>query len=495
MPARLRIFLFLALALFCAAEPLRAAAAWKVIKVGQWDYLSVANIAQFYGFAGAVEPIERTIRLDNGRNQLEVTLDSREAIVNGVRNWLCFPVIEKDGKYLVSRIDLAKTIEPQFRPHLIKNLRPLKTVVIDAGHGGVEKGAASSYGSEKEFSLDVAQRLKSWLEAKGLHVIMTRGGDDLVPLPERARIANATRDSIFVSIHFNATDTNSEATGFEIYSLTPRGAPSTQDNYLQARFANMQAGSPVDAASLILSTAVYHSMLGYMPEFDRGVKRARFAVLRLTQIPAILVEGGFLTERDESRLIAKPAWREQLAQAIAVGIENYRVLTEKKQRPMLLADYRRQLDGVLVARDGNAPPANEATPAVYAASNRQAGLAAQLTNPLRHEPSPQMSLDQAPAHEDEEQGTEAAAVDHMPPPAAKTVAVPEENATQAPLTPEVAEADPVVDVAAPPAAETSVASDTTTAPVAATAQISPPPPVAERKYRILKFDPPPKFRQ
>ena len=129
-------------------------------------------------------------------------------MVNGVRNWLCFPVIEKDGKYLVSRIDLAKTIEPQFRPHLISNLRPLKTVVIDAGHGGVEKGAASSYGNEKEFTLDIAQRLKRMLEAKGLRVVMTRTGDDLVPLPLRARIANATRDSIFVSIHFNATDRN-----------------------------------------------------------------------------------------------------------------------------------------------------------------------------------------------------------------------------------------------------------------------------------------------
>ncbi|MEP6810963.1 MAG: N-acetylmuramoyl-L-alanine amidase, partial [Chthoniobacterales bacterium] len=368
MPARFRFALLLCVAAFLAVEPSRGAAEWKVIKIGQWDYLAVDNIAKFYGFSGSVAPIENTVRLDNGRNQIELTLDSREAIVNGVRNWLCFPVIERDGKFLVSRIDLAKTIEPQFRPHLIRNLHALKTVVIDAGHGGVEKGAASSYGNEKEFTLDVAQRLKTMLEAKGLHVVMTRESDALVPLPERARIANATRDSIFVSIHFNATDRNSDANGFEIYSLTPRGAPSTQDNSLQARFANMQAGSAVDASSLILSTAVYHSMLGYMPEFDRGVKRARFAVLRLTQIPAILVEGGFLTERDESRLIAKPSWRAQLAQSIAVGIDNYRALVEKKQRPALLADYRRQLDGVLVARDGNAPPSANAAPPVFAAA-------------------------------------------------------------------------------------------------------------------------------
>ncbi|MBA2743511.1 MAG: N-acetylmuramoyl-L-alanine amidase, partial [Chthoniobacterales bacterium] len=282
-----------------------AASDWQVVKVGGWDYLTVDNVAKFYGFPLTLEAVNKTIRLDNGRNQLEVTLDSREAIVNGVRNWLCFPILQhSDGKYLVSRIDLAKTLEPQFRPQMIGALRPLKTVVIDPGHGGVEKGAASTYGNEKEFTLDVAKQLKPMLEAQGLRVVMTRDSDAQVPLPQRAKIANATRDSIFVSIHFNAADTNSQATGFEIYSLTPRGAPSTQDNAMAARFANMQAGSPVEAASLALSFSVYHSMLGHMPEFDRGIKRARFAVLRLTQIPAILVEGGFLTERQESRYIA-----------------------------------------------------------------------------------------------------------------------------------------------------------------------------------------------
>ncbi|HEV3408910.1 MAG TPA: hypothetical protein VG095_01345, partial [Chthoniobacterales bacterium] len=89
-----------------------AAAEWKVIKVGKWDFLTVDNIAEFYGLGGDLTPVEKTIRIGNSVNQLEVTLDSREAIVNGVRNWLCFPVMaNQDGKYLVSRVDLAKTIE------------------------------------------------------------------------------------------------------------------------------------------------------------------------------------------------------------------------------------------------------------------------------------------------------------------------------------------------------------------------------------------------
>ncbi|MGI8437825.1 MAG: N-acetylmuramoyl-L-alanine amidase [Chthoniobacterales bacterium] len=503
---RVRIFLALAfgLAFLGAAAPARANSEWKVIKVRHWDYLSVDNIAKFYDFPGPVTPNERSIHLENGTNQLELTLESREAIINGVRNWLCFPVIEgSDGKYLVSRIDLAKTIEPQLRPHMIKNMRTVKTVVIDAGHGGIENGAASSYGSEKTFTLDVAKRLKTLLEAKGFKVVMTRTSDEVVPLPLRARIANATRDSIFVSLHFNATDTNSSATGLEIYSLTPRGAPSTQDNSLQARFANMQAGSPVDAASLILSTSVYHAMLGYLPEFDRGVKRARFAVLRLTQIPAILVEGGFLTERQESREIANPEWRQKLAQAISVGIENYKTLAETKRRPMLLADYRRQFEGVLVARDGNAAPTEES--AVYPAANTHAGLAAQVTEPLRHEPSPQMSVNDIVGQAGI--GFASASAESAPPIASPEVLA-TANEPQPPPSIDAAQTNPpspsavtAAGVGDPPStlaesdAEFPVAVPSESAPAAPAPVRTPAKPPVVHKYWVLKFNPPPKFRE
>jgi N-acetylmuramoyl-L-alanine amidase len=340
-----------------------AASDWQVIKVGPRDYLTLENVAKFYGFPAGVQPTgptHKTLHLDDGRSQLEVTLDSREAIINGVRNWLSFPVIAKDGHFLISRVDLAKTVEPQLRPHMIPNLGKIQAVVLDPGHGAHDKGACSSYGCEKDYTLDVARQLKPLLEAKGLKVVMTRDSDVFIPLDVRARIANTTPNSVFVSIHFNATDFNPAATGFEIYSLTPRGAPSTQDDALALRFFNMQVGSPVDAPSLALSTSIYHSVLGHIPEFDRGIKRARFAVLRLTKVPAVLVEGGFLTEHSEGRLIANSAWRAKLAQSISVGLENYKALVEKHQQPMLLADYQRQLGGQLIARDATQPPPESA---------------------------------------------------------------------------------------------------------------------------------------
>jgi len=171
----------------------------------------------------------------------------------------------------------------------------------------------------------------------------------------RAQIANAARDSIFVSIHFNATDRDPNATGFEIFSFTPRGAPSTSDNSVALSALDIQAGSTVDAQSMALSSCIYHSLLGHIPEFDRGIKRARFAVLRLTRVPAVLIEGGFLTERGESELIAKSDWRAKLAQSISVGIQNYQALADKKQPPMLVADYRRQGESLPVESVAPAP--------------------------------------------------------------------------------------------------------------------------------------------
>ncbi len=339
--------------LFTAAIALTQTAAfaaddWQIIKVSGTDYLSVDNISRFYGLPAGIAASGEHVQFETVKNPLEFVSGSREVMINGARSWLCFPVIEQDGKCLVSRTDVAKTIEPLVRPHRVPNVGKVQTVVLDPGHGGHDKGQVSRYGCEKDFALDAARKLRPLLQEKGLRVIMTREGDYFVPLEVRAQIANAARNSIFVSIHFNATNDDPNARGFEIFSFTPRGAPSTSDNAVAPSALSMQPGSEVDTQSVALSACIYHSLLGHIPEFDRGIKRARFAVLRLTKVPAVLVEGGFLTERGESQLIATKEWRAKLAHAISVGIESYRALGVKKQPPLLVADYRRESKSVAV---------------------------------------------------------------------------------------------------------------------------------------------------
>jgi N-acetylmuramoyl-L-alanine amidase len=369
-----------------------AAVEWQVIKINGHDYLSVDNISKFYGLPAEVVPSGAKVQTDTADHPLEFVSGSREAIINGARSWLCFPVIEQDGKSLVSRTDVAKTIEPLIRPHRVPNVGKVQTVVLDAGHGGHDKGQVSRYGAEKDFALDVARKLRPILQAKGLRVIMTREGDYFVPLEVRAKIANAARNSIFVSIHFNATNDDPNATGFEIFSFTPRGAPSTSDGTVTASSVNLQPGTSVDAQSLALSTCIYHSVLGQLREYDRGIKRARFAVLRLTKVPAVLIEGGFLTERGESKLISNKDWRAKLAGAIGIGIENYQALPIKKQPPMIVADYRRQSKSAPVdpvIQEGNVKEAD-------ASLLELVGRSAFLSQPQTSTPAPTASLESAP---------------------------------------------------------------------------------------------------
>src|ERR1044071_169897 len=333
---------FLASVLAISQRAASAADEWKIIKVNGSDYLTVENISQFYGLPAGIAASGEKEEFETAKNPLEFVGGTRQTMINGARSWLCFPVIEQDGKFLVSRTDVAKTIEPLVRPHRVPDVGRVQTVVLDPGHGGHDKGQVSRYGSEKDFALDVARKLRPILQAKGFRVIMTREGDYFVPLEVRAKIANSARNSIFVSIHFNATNDDPNATGFEIFSFTPRGALSTSDGNVNANSFNMQPGSSVDAQSMALSACIYHSLLGQLPEYDRGIKRARFAVLRLTKVPAVLIEGGFLTERGESKLISNKDWRAKFAGAIGVGIESYQALPVRKQPPMLVADYRRQ---------------------------------------------------------------------------------------------------------------------------------------------------------
>jgi N-acetylmuramoyl-L-alanine amidase len=393
LPVKRWLVLAFVVAFFGLVSPIAIAAVeWQVIKVNGHDYLSVDNISKFYGLPAEVVPSGAKIQTDTANHPLEFVSGSREAIINGARSWLCFPVIEHDGKSLVTRTDVAKTIEPLVRPHRVADVGKVQTVVLDPGHGGYDKGQVSRYGAEKDFALDVARKLRAILQAKGLRVIMTREGDYFVPLEVRAKIANSARNSIFVSIHFNASGDDPNATGFEIFSFTPRGAPSTSDGNVNARSFNMQPGSSVDAQSMALSACIYHSVLGHLPEYDRGIKRARFAVLRLTTVPAVLIEGGFLTERGESKLISNTDWRAKLAGAIGIGIESYRALPVKKEPPTLVADYRRQTKSAPVnpvVQEGSVKEAD-------ASLLELVGRSALLSQPQPATPAPTASLESEP---------------------------------------------------------------------------------------------------
>ena len=341
---------FILFVLLCTT--MRAAGfSWKPERYEGRDYVTLQQIVEFYGFTNPLAPVDNVIKLESDKLELALTLGGREVEINGVKHWLGFPVISLDGKVLVSRLDLSKIIEPSLRPECIQGMTPVKTVVLDPGHGAVDKGAVSRFGFEKDFALDVCMRARHILEDRGYHVEMTRSTDVLIPLEERPQVANKIPDSIFVSVHFNASSENGQASGFEVFSVTPRGAPSTAEEELSLGNLRNEPGNVADVQSGALATCVYYSLLGNIPQYDRGLKNARFAVLRLSTVPAILIEGGFLSNVSDSSLVASAAWRSKLAEAIADGIDNYKSVAEKKVRPKSVADFRRITPDHITLRD------------------------------------------------------------------------------------------------------------------------------------------------
>jgi N-acetylmuramoyl-L-alanine amidase len=312
---------------------------WEERRMDGRDYVRLDKIAEFYDLPTPTATEGHTRMMERGRRSARAIRDSREFSINGVIHRLSFPVIEHDGYWWVSRMDLGKTIEPAFRPEAVPDLRRFSTVILDPGHGGPDKGAAGPSEWEKNFVLDVARRVRNELQKAGVRVIMTRNSDVFVELHDRAALANARSDAIFVSLHFNAAP-NAEAEGTEIFCVTPRGSPSTEYDELLVRDMVAEYGNEFELQSFSLATAIYHAMQGRLTMVDRGVKRARFAVLRLTRMPSVLVEGGFLSNRGDADRIATTAWRNTFAQAVATGILEFRRLAETRRPPRLVADYR-----------------------------------------------------------------------------------------------------------------------------------------------------------
>ncbi len=338
---------------------------WQITRFEGRDYVPLENVARFYGLPAPGLPVEKKIALEHAGKQLEVTLNSREIQINGVRHWLSFPAHTEGEQVFISRLDLVKALEPLLRPERLAGLGAVKTIVLDPGHGGHDKGATCIYGCEKDFALDVCLRAKPLLESAGYKVVLTRSTDVFIPLEERPRVANRIPESIFVSVHFNCSNENRDASGFEIFSIAPRGAPATADQNVTSHALRSEPGNAMDNQSVMLAGSIFHSLLGHITEVDRGMKRARFAVIRLATVPAVLVEGGFVSNSADSQLIATATWRQQLASSIVNGIEGFKKLAETKQPPKVVADYRREQHGGVVLREATNLPLKP-TPAVVA---------------------------------------------------------------------------------------------------------------------------------
>lgn len=190
-------------------------------------------------------------------------------------------------------------------------------VILDPGHGGDDPGAVvADMPHEKTLVLDVARRVKRRLIAAGIKVRMTRGGDKTLTLAERPEFARRRHGSVLVSIHAN-TAPSTAAHGIETFVMPAAGFPSTAET---VPVMESFPGNRHDAASLQLAYFLQRELIDQTQAVDRGVKRARFEVLRLAPCPAALVEIGFLSNASERKRLASPDYQDRLADGIAYGI-------------------------------------------------------------------------------------------------------------------------------------------------------------------------------
>lgn len=308
--------------IFLALLPgLVRAATWNIVQFDQRRYVPVSDVAAFYHMAQPASD-NSSFRLTSPGRSIEGKSGTTEVRINGVKYVTCFPLRTKGGSVYVSAMDVAKVIEPIMRPGKIPNTGPIRTIVLDAGHGGHDSGAVGMLGREKDYTLDVALRARALLLHSGYQVKMTRVSDVFIPLEDRASFANTFPNALFVSVHFNKSNTYG-GTGIETYALAPRGVPSMDEASLRYSDFKQNPGNVCDPQNIALAAAVHSCLVRNLRVTDRGIKRARFVVIKNIRVPGVLIEGGFVSNPYDARLIAMTDYRQRIAQSILEAVQSY----------------------------------------------------------------------------------------------------------------------------------------------------------------------------
>jgi len=293
------------------------------------SYVRLSEWARWQGLELRWLKRDESLHLAKSGLKLQFEVGSREASFNGVQLWLLLPLATHNGDIYISQLDIDSTFRPLLSPPRGEHGKKVRTICLDAGHGGKDPGNRVTGGQEKEFLLRLTLELRDQLEKAGFNVVLTRSTDRFLELSERATVARRAGADLFLSLHFNAAvDGRANARGSEVYALTPAGAASTN---ARGEGANAGAfpGNRSDERNLLLAFQIQKSLTSKLGSEDRGVRRARFEVLREATMPAVLIEAGFLSHPVEGRKILTGEYRRQMARAIVAGVQSYKRLVER----------------------------------------------------------------------------------------------------------------------------------------------------------------------
>lgn len=216
--------------------------------------------------------------------------------IKGTNYGTTFLVGSKDNKYYLKQVYVHESEEKQARAISNVESRSQFVAYIDAGHGGYDPGAVANGLNEKDLTLSIALKVKAKLEAKGIKVVMSRDTDKFLSLQDIANKANASSPDMFISIHINSAGATS-ASGIETYYYKGMDKPLASD--------------------------IQNKLIEYTGANNRGVKWEEFFVVKNTNMPASLVECGFITNVNEANKLKSASYQDTLARAIVDGASSY----------------------------------------------------------------------------------------------------------------------------------------------------------------------------
>jgi len=329
----------------CATVP-SAYSTKSTTTIGGRRYVSVRSIAGAYNLEYHWDGIAKKAALSGAGKELRVMADSQIVLLNNSAYTMPQAARVYQNSLVIPQTFTRQKIDPFFRSAYIEKeaiyFKPkdlvIKRVVIDAGHGGKDPGAIGRGGlKEKDVTLDVARRLKKKLQSSGIEVVLTRDSDEFVSLRERAKISDSSGADFFISIHANAARSK-WVSGIEVFYL----AESIDDNLRSAKAAknhkldifDKYSGQNTETilwhlvlrenrrSSIELAQFASNSLSKKLSQRNRGEKPARFYVLK-TNLPAILIEVGFISNSREEKRLRDSSYKNNIAQAISEGLLQY----------------------------------------------------------------------------------------------------------------------------------------------------------------------------
>lgn len=293
------------------------------------SYVRITEWARWQNLQARWIKRDENFLLTNSAAKIQFEVSSREARFNGIQLWLLHPLVSRGDGIYISQLDIDSTFRPLLAASKNEAGKKVKVICLDAGHGGKDPGNRAFGRQEKDFTLRLAAELRTQLQKAGFKVVFTRTSDRFIELSDRANIARQRGADLFVSIHFNATENGKDqARGSEVYSMTPVGAASTNSRG-EGAGSGSHPGNRNNSKNLLLAYQIQKSLVRNLDSEDRGVRRARFEVLREATMPAVLIEAGFLSHPTEGKKIFTEDYRREMAKAITEGVLSYKRVVER----------------------------------------------------------------------------------------------------------------------------------------------------------------------